>query len=387
MLDRLVRIPSFDSIDELGPTGIGLNDRQSGFLMFQYEERAFLSNPAKVRSNVSFEITDPNFLGGGPSLDPSQINKSLVVAPAERPDLIVDFSSVPAGTKVVLYNDAPAPYPSGDDRNDYFPGWNTSGQNGNPPGAFGLGNPVNAATNPGFGPNTRVLMRFSVVAATGPADLPPSIDTNTNLAGGIDPTLLPTWGWTDANSLPFYHRFLSLNEYFDEYGRLIQILGDSAQPFGSPLDGNASYLNYGLPPGAPTTVGHTEESVTAGATEVWEIYNATGDVHPMHFHLVNVQLINRQPFDPGTFPYGFTDAVIPPDANELGWKETVQMYPGTVTRVIMKFDLPTIVNAKGKPVDLRFAGGGKYGLLRRVPARAATSTCGTATYWSMKSTT
>src|SRR5215831_4882299 len=29
--------------------------------------------------------------------------------------------------------------------------------------------------------------------------------------------------------------------------------------------------------------------------EVWEIFNTTADVHPMHFHLVNVQVINRQP--------------------------------------------------------------------------------------------
>jgi spore coat protein A len=94
---------------------------------------------------------------------------------------------------------------------------------------------------------------------------------------------------------------------------------------------------------------------------VWEIYNTTGDVHPMHFHLVNVQVINRQTVDVTNYPYLPTGPVLPPDPNELGWKETVPMYPGTVTRVIMKFDLPIIVNAKGNPVDLRRAGGGQYG--------------------------
>jgi spore coat protein A, manganese oxidase len=316
-------------------------------------EGGFLSKPVEVPSNVSFFINDPSFVAGdNPSLDLTLVNKSLLVGPAERPDLVVDFSSVAPGTKVVLYNDAPAPFPSGDDRYDYFPGWNAGS------GLFGIGNPVNGTTQPGFGPNTRVLMRFKVVAATGAADLPLNINTNTDLTPGIDHFLTP-WGETTPPPGPM--RFLSLNEAFDEYGRLIQIIGNAGAPYGSPLENTATYLNYGLPAAVgPTTVGATMESVTAGATEVWEIYNGTGDAHPMHFHLVNVQVINRQPFDPGS-GFNATGPVIPPEPNELGWKETVPMYPGTVTRVIMKFDLPIIVNAKGKPVDLRFAGGGKLG--------------------------
>ncbi len=103
--------------------------------------------------------------------------------------------------------------------------------------------------------------------------------------------------------------------------------------------------------GKPRTVGATEESVRHGDIEVWEIYNITGDVHPMHFHLVNVQLINRQLFDESAFPT-FVPAgpVLPPEPNELGWKETVPMYPGTVTRVIMRFDLPQIVDSQGNPI-------------------------------------
>ena len=41
------------------------------------------------------------------------------------------------------------------------------------------------------------------------------------------------------------------------------------------------------------------EVVQAGTTEVWQIANLTGDTHPIHFHLVNVQIISRQPFDAG----------------------------------------------------------------------------------------
>jgi len=290
-------------------------------------EGGFLSNPAKVPSNVPIQVVDD----GAGSTDPSLIQRSLVVAPAERPDVIVDFSSVPPGTKVILYSDAPAPFPFGDPLYDFFPGLNVAD------------NPVNGTTQNGFGPNTRVLMRFNVVAATGNPDLPLNINTTTDLTPGIDPYLIP-WGLTTPP--PITPRFLTLMEAFDVYGRLIQIIGDDLAPFGSPLEGTASYIN------PARTQGATEQHVKSGDTEVWEIYNATGDMHPMHFHLVNVQVINRQRFDLNSFPgsTNFTGPVIPPDDNELGWKETVPMYPGTVTRVIMKFDLSQaqIVTKKGK---------------------------------------
>ena len=40
----------------------------------------------------------------------------LLLAPAERADLIVDFRNVPRRLELILYNDAPAPYPTGDRR-------------------------------------------------------------------------------------------------------------------------------------------------------------------------------------------------------------------------------------------------------------------------------
>ena len=48
--------------------------------------------------------------------------KTLYLAPGERADVIVDFSQVPAGSKLILYNDAPAPAPNGDSRVDYYTG-------------------------------------------------------------------------------------------------------------------------------------------------------------------------------------------------------------------------------------------------------------------------
>ncbi len=87
------------------------------------------------------------------------------------------------------------------------------------------------------------------------------------------------------------------------------------------------------------------EIIEAGSTEVWEIINNTGDTHPIHFHLVNVQVLSRQAFDAEGYTGGAPKLAGPakaPDTNELGWKETVRMNPGEVTRVLIKFKLPTV---------------------------------------------
>ena len=275
-------------------------------------EGGFLPKPVKIPTNVPF---NPVTFGG-----------SLIVAPAERPDILVDFKGLTPGQTVVLYNDAAAPFPVGDPRNDYFPGWNLKG------------NPVNGLGVPGFGPNSRVLMRFNVVAATG-GDTALTIDTATDLQSGNDPLHMP-WGVTVPPPVPALPRQLTLNESFDAYGRLIQLLGTNI-PLVSPSAG------FGRAYTDPAT-----EVVGVGSTEVWEIYNLTADVHPMHFHLVNCQVINRQAFQNYNGTPTFKALPTPPAPNETGWKETVPMYPGTVTRIIMKFDLTgaAIVNNAGTAI-------------------------------------
>jgi spore coat protein A len=259
-----------------------------------------------------------------------------VVAPAERPDIIVDFSRH-RNQSIILYNDAPAPFPEGVPVNDYFPLLNPKG------------NPVNATTPAGFGPNSRVLMRFDVLSLVSPpGDITLSINTSTNLTAGLDPPIIPFGVSTPPPGVPL--RQLTLNERFDQFGRLIQMLGTLVPP-GSPSSG------FGRPYDSPAT-----EVVQRGSTEVWEIYNTTADVHPIHFHLVNVQVINRQPFQVKSLgktqgSVNFAGPATPAEPNETGWKETVMMFPGTVTRVIMRFDLPSAPFAV--PVSPR-TGGNEY---------------------------
>ena len=111
-----------------------------------------------------------------------------------------------------------------------------------------------------------------------------------------------------------------------------------------------------------------------GATELWEFVNLTADTHPIHLHLIQYQLLNRQAFDLGkytavynmAFPGGMympaygppldyntgtpgkvggnpdvspylKNVIMPPPPNEAGWKDTIQCPPGTVTRILVRF--------------------------------------------------
>ena len=94
---------------------------------------------------------------------------------------------------------------------------------------------------------------------------------------------------------------------------------------------------------------HWDDPITedpkAGSMEIWTFANATGDVHPMHIHLVQFQVLNRQTFDIKTYAQTgklvFTGIPMPPESNERpAWKDTIKTYSGYVTRVIARFDLP-----------------------------------------------
>ncbi|HEX9117734.1 MAG TPA: multicopper oxidase domain-containing protein, partial [Anaerolineae bacterium] len=305
-----------------------VEQRQYRFRLLNACNARFLSPRLVYANGTTFpDSTEPNANASGPAFvqigneagflpAPAMLNgpqqPRLLLAPAERADLIVDFRNVPAGSILILYSDAPAPYPMGDSRNDYYPN-----------------NPKTPSSMPGYGPNTRTLLQIKVKARAGAADPPiklPATLTPTDpfmiqQVPGV-PTPIPA-------GVPV--RRLTLNETVDSFGRLIQMLGTDQSPTANSTLFGREYMDM------PTEV------IQAGSTEVWEIVNLTGDTHPMHFHLVNVQVLSRQPFSAKTYAGGVPNYLGPataPDPNEMGWKETVRMSPGTVTRVIMKFDLP-----------------------------------------------
>ena len=324
--------------NDLGDTDAGeVNLEAPGPALVQVgTEGGFLPTPAV--------LNDPPLQIG---FDPDNGNANaytLLLAPAERADIIIDFAACSVGDVLILWSDAPAPFPGGDDRNDYY--------TGNPDQTATGGAP---STQPGLGPNTRTLLQIRVVAggtpdplrfaewlkalsaalpisyaASQPADLPlsrvskPLIQRRYPHRHPIDP--IPSW-------LPIFGK--TLNEDYDAYGRLTQRLGTTDQN-GVNNQGLATWGRDFL--AAPVT-----ETASHGETQVWDIYNLTADAHPIHFHLVNVQIVQRALFDtagPSFAPIPGTARL--PDDNEMGWKETVRMNPFEVTRVIMRFDPPPV---------------------------------------------
>jgi spore coat protein A len=107
----------------------------------------------------------------------------------------------------------------------------------------------------------------------------------------------------------------------------------------------------------------TTDFVKAGTTETWDWINLTVDAHPMHVHLVSFQVVSRQALivdGPDGYKAAWeaylasgrqaalkpilsrylTGPLLPPEPEEMGGKDTVKAYPGFVTRIRAKFDLP-----------------------------------------------
>ena len=250
---------------------------------------------------------------------------ALFLAPAERADVIIDFSQVPPGSTLILYNDGPAPNPAFDSRYDYF--------TGDPDQTAGGGAP---STLRGYGPNMRTIMQFRVAGApstpfnmgalqaalpaafkaTQPAPIVPQA-TYPAASGGNAPTDLYAKiqdysftfnpiGSTVPTTIPFQPK--AIQELWDPYGRMNATLGVEL-PFTNNLTQTTVPMGYAEP---------VTESIIDGQPQIWKITHNGVDTHPVHFHMVNVQLINR---------VGWDGAIRPPDPNEIGWKETIRMNP------------------------------------------------------------
>ncbi len=241
-----------------------LNGCNSRFLILQFD-----------RDLPFWQIgTDGGFLPA-----PVQLNR-LLIALAERADVIVDFTDVPVGTTVTLLNLGPdEPFGGGVPGKDF---------------------PI---SDPG---TTGQVMQFRVVAASGPDNSTPPNQLSL-------PTITPL---PQADLT----RRLSLNELDSA---VLRRVGPRAAMLGT-LDPKGAGVP--LPWMDPIT-----ENIQFGATEIWEMHNFTADAHPIHVHLVQFQVVNRETLK--------TKKVRGPEVWETGFKDTVISYPGEITRLKAKFDI------------------------------------------------
>ncbi|MBI5376969.1 MAG: putative Ig domain-containing protein [Candidatus Schekmanbacteria bacterium] len=303
---------------------------------------------------------------------------ALYMGPAERADVVVDFSAF-AGKTLILYNDAPAPVPAFDPRIDYYTGDPDQTDTGGAP-----------TTLAGYGPNTRTIMQINVAAATPAA---PFNITNLNnafastattegvFASSQDPIIVPQAAYNSAynttvvdhmgtscgriqdtsmsvtplgSTTPLLIQFMpkAIQELFEmEYGRMNATLGVEL-PFTNSTNQTTIPLGYVDPTTETLADSITPLAPAAGdGTQIWKITHNGVDTHAIHFHLFNVQVINR---------VGWDGAIRLPDANELGWKETVKMNPLEDIIVAMRpvapqlpFGIPESVRPMDvtKPVD------------------------------------
>jgi FtsP/CotA-like multicopper oxidase with cupredoxin domain len=314
--------------------------------------------------------TDGGYLDRPVEIDPAGPRgglRRLLLLPGERADVIVDFAGSPPGTRLVLRNVANAPYPSGD--------------------------PVDRDT-------TGRVMEFRVVPQTrpdssyDPASAEPLRRPMVRLAD-------PRAGTLARGVTAHRMRQLTLNEVLGDP----VVVGGVSYP-GGPLE---ILVNNTELPGTdrPDFTAITLRGITTyyselpreGETELWEIVNLTADAHPIHLHLVQFQLVNRQRFDvdrygaayaaafpsgryePGVGPpldyrHGNPHALggnpevrrflrgraIRPPANEAGWKDTIVTPPGQVTRIAVRFaptDLPAATRRRSAAYP--FDPGGAHG--------------------------
>jgi FtsP/CotA-like multicopper oxidase with cupredoxin domain/fibronectin type 3 domain-containing protein len=307
---------------------------------------------------------------------------SLLLAPAERADVIVDFSQF-AGQTLILYNDAPAAFPARVSSYDYYTG------------APDL-SPVGAPTIlPGYGPNTRTILQVKIAGSPAPAfnlnALKTAFKHHADGSGvfekGQHPIIVGQAAYNSAYGTSFaassncnvpgsplsrcdglvrvsdtsvfgfntlrgqstrmvmplqpkaIHDEMNAST-FDEFGRMQANLGVEAQP---PVPGAQNVVLYpyvnpstelidatGLPKG---DINVTPISSATDGTQIWRITHNGVDTHPIHFHLYDVQLLNRVTWD---------NIIIPLDATELGWKDTVRISPLEDTIVALRPIIPTV---------------------------------------------
>jgi FtsP/CotA-like multicopper oxidase with cupredoxin domain len=264
-----------------------LNGCQSRFLILDF---------SNVPGAEVWQIgNEGGFLAAPVNITTDHGNK-LLMALAERADLILDFTNVPEGNYVLA--------------------------NVGPDEPFGGG--VSGIDFDAADPNsTGQVMEFRV----GPAL---SLDPTTPPQFLVLPAIAPL----PAESVTRPLALLELGEVLPEIG------------FDGPIEATLGHVDVNGNAVHKKWADEVSENPALGTTEVWEFFNFTADAHPMHVHEVVFEVVNREGLvleeetEEPVQPVQLTGDVRSPEAWESGFKDTVVAYPGEVTRVRAKFDTP-----------------------------------------------
>lgn len=225
--------------------------------------------------------------------------ESLLIAPAERFDVIVDFTEK-SGNTYYLVNDGP---------DSPFGG-----------GTPGIDFPISDSAT------TRQIMRINVIDAI-------SIDASTLPSELVLAPISPLPVETKI-------RQVSLNEKVSQTVFTKEIADDivldctSTEPFG-PQSAVLGIMvdGFAVPKMWDDSV---TENPDINSTEIWEIYNFTADAHPIHIHEVLFEILNRQQYIINETGRAVPDGPLI-NPTETGRKDTVISYPNQITRIKIHF--------------------------------------------------
>jgi spore coat protein A, manganese oxidase len=224
------------------------------------------------------------------------LGNRLLMALAERADVIVDFTNVPPGGYVLANVGPDEPFGEGE-----------------PPDDFDAADPD----------STGQIMQFRVGPAVDP-------DTATPPQFLQLPPIAPLPAESVTRPLALIEK---MGMGFDADGEELE--GPLEALLGTVVGGVAVEKLWMDP---------VSENPAVGATEVWELYNTTGDAHPIHVHEVVFEVVNRQALamdgEEVAEPIALDGDPVPPEPWESGFKDTVTAHPGQVTRVRARFDTP-----------------------------------------------
>jgi bilirubin oxidase len=251
-----------------------LNGCNARFLLVKVVSEPLAERPAAPTLPFTQIGNDGGFL-------PHPVERDLLLlGPAERADVIVDFSEIPVGTALYLINEGPdEPFGGGAPGSDFEPADpETTGQ----------------------------VMQFIVIPLAAPDE------TLT-----AEELLLPP---REALGSSTVTRRLSVSE---EDSEVLEGVGPREALLGTMDDD-----------GQPIALEWTDpitEKPALNTVETWEIHNFTEDAHPIHLHQVQFEIIDRKPFN---------GPARPAEAWEAGAKDMVIVYPREITRINASFDRP-----------------------------------------------
>ena len=352
-----------------------LDASNARFLRMNLTDPANATSPTPPSAIPMWQIgTDGGFLDRPVKLnDPADPNAlKLFLGPSERADVIIDFAGF-QGRSLILTNDGIFPFPSGGP-----PDPNLDGQIMRIDVNLLLSSQDNTF-NPARGGTLR-----------GGANQPPAIVRLANPATG---TIAPGVSVAKKRQLVIFEQdtFPGVSSNPPSNGPLEDLLNNSR--WKGLRDGTSTPIAGSVPDQQGQGIWQTELP-RIGATELWELLDTTPDSHPIHIHLIQFQVLNRQSVDvtnymntwaaafpggsyagqnpdgtlgivtyaPGTIipgygpPHDYKTAnadgavggnpafgpfvngpVVPPDPNEAGWKDTFKILPGMVNRVLVRW--------------------------------------------------